>query len=453
MALAVPFFDLALAFSPSFRRPLTPEHPQWPSIHYQHCRDTLQGMTAIKVILQDAPHPSGFEHAQQLHEAHCSRFTIAVDAALAKERAPVTPMGCAKYYEYKLEGAVSDVFATTCGPKSSKDVRQSCIRMFSQNIRYEAEHRGMSTADGLYTSKLTEEEKEEVEQTWAFENVAAAVENHDCNVLVRQGAFTPHPKEIDSVNCHPAASTVEGPDGPARIDELAVGDLVRARTSFEPVIAIPEAAAAVAGRYLQIQTVAGRTLNIAPHHHLYVNGSEVDSLDARVGDLLTTPFGDEAVESVRVVFLPGAYHIITPSGTYFVDGLLASDFVSTDQCYLPRHAWPFIKAYARLRYHAGIPARPFRDGQALWLFHTLKRWQLGDILGSASAVLPAVWIPTAIITELIESVGISLGFETTHGASAPPLWLLSSVVATIAGLLMLASPARGKRPGLLTKQV
>lgn len=62
----------------------------------------------------------------------------------------------------------------------------------------------------------------------------------------------------------------------------------------------------------------------------------------------------------------GAYHPVTPSGTYYVDGILASTYVS----YVPRRVWDvFGNSYIVLRYHLGLPLHADgKDSRAMPLF-------------------------------------------------------------------------------------
>ena len=69
---------------------------------------------------------------------------------------------------------------------------------------------------------------------------------------------------------------------------------------------------------------------------------------------------------------------MTPSGTYFADGIQASDFVS---CNIPRRTWNIWRKYAHFRYSIGMPMYGYViDGYKLgrceidinWFAHSMQ---------------------------------------------------------------------------------
>jgi hypothetical protein len=108
--------------------------------------------------------------------------------------------------------------------------------------------------------------------------------------------------------------------------------------------------------YFKISTTSA-AIHIAPGHHLFVNGNEVDPATVLVGDKLNVALGgmgevEEEVLHIEKVIAQGAYHPITPNGKYFVDGVLASVYES-DMLYKP--VAKYFMPYVLLRYYIGLP--------------------------------------------------------------------------------------------------
>ena len=97
----------------------------------------------------------------------------------------------------------------------------------------------------------------------------------------------------------------------------------------------------------------------------------------------------------------GAYHIMVASGTYYVDGVLASTYIA----HVPLGVWKvFADGYASLRYKMGMPIAP--EGQG---FLSIT-WPLAvyDKLGlSSETALTTLWPLTtaaAVLTELANTL-------------------------------------------------
>ena len=86
---------------------------------------------------------------------------------------------------------------------------------------------------------------------------------------------------------------------------------------------------------------------------------------------MSTPDGPQAITAIAKETHAGAYHLVTPSGAYYVDGIAASTYVA----YIPHAAWKiFGDGYITLRYQLGVPIVP--EGRApvtlFWLLDALK---------------------------------------------------------------------------------
>mmetsp|Transcript_44533 Transcript_44533/g.147612 ORF Transcript_44533/g.147612 Transcript_44533/m.147612 type:complete len:138 (+) Transcript_44533:384-797(+) len=108
----------------------------------------------------------------------------------------------------------------------------------------------------------------------------------------------------DTLKCHPASATLELEGGHlVRIDEVRVGDKIRAPTGFEPVTGFLHAERRQA-EYLRFTTEGGVSVEISVLHHLFANGTETDPADVAVGDLLQTARGREVNRIAHVTAHP-----------------------------------------------------------------------------------------------------------------------------------------------------
>ena len=147
--------------------------------------------------------------------------------------------------------------------------------------------------------------------------------------------------------------------------------------------------------YLRFATKTA-SMSISPLHHVFVNGIETDPSHVKLGDLLRTPHDLEPVTRIDSIKARGMYHVIVKGGSYFVDGILASDYSGL----VPHMAWPLVRAYVEARYRIGVPVIP--DGRGffpnkIWASDLLAR--LGAPLSVHHALSP-VTIASSIATEL-----------------------------------------------------
>ena len=78
----------------------------------------------------------------------------------------------------------------------------------------------------------------------------------------------------------------------------------------------------------------------------------------RLGDVLQTPRGGAAVTRIEAVQARGAYHLFVRGGSYYVDGIAATDYVAL----VPAAAWPAVRAYVGARFRLGAPIVPVGRG-------------------------------------------------------------------------------------------
>jgi len=215
--------------------------------------------------------------------------------------------------------------------------------------------------------------------------------------------------------CHPASATLELEGGRvARMDEVRVGDKVRTPSGFAPVTGFLHAERTAAS-YLRFTTAGGHVMSISALHHMIVNGEETDPTAVRVGDLLDTPKGAEAVRRVEPIEAAGKYHPFVSGGRYYVDGVQASDYVSL----APRALWPFVQAYVEARFRMGVPIIPVGAGlfpNHAWAVDLLAR--MGTPVGVQRAFLFPLTMSCGILTELANAAAEHLGATAGTAAAA-----------------------------------
>ena len=219
-------------------------------------------------------------------------------------------------------------------------------------------------------------------------------------------------------NCHPAGSYLTLEDGQSiAIERATVGTLVKTDTGFQPILGFLHADEDMVGSYLHFTTPSA-SMAISPLHHAFVNGTEIDPSFIKLGDLLHTPDGLEPVTRIETLEERGAYHFIVKGGSYYVDGILASDFDGA----VSRAVWPFVHAYVGARYSLGIPVIP--SGKGLfprhdWMLNMFVR--AGVPLWAQQNVLTPLIVVSSILTEL-----------ANVAAEHFPAWLGTVAAATAA---------------------
>ena len=218
----------------------------------------------------------------------------------------------------------------------------------------------------------------------------------------------PQQPQSPSGPCHPSHATVELRTGPRRLDSVNIGDHIRvANGDFEPIVGFLHAEDSCFGEYntFVVSEVCGALesasqIEISDHHWLFVNGAMEDPSNVYVGDILITDSGNRRVVKVtRGTVLKGAFHPIVPSGAYFVNGILASDY----NCHVPQIVWRVIRAYIHLRYTIGLSVLPQGQGvirNPFWLTDGLDAC---GVPAALQAFLFPVHVPIAVFTEILNS--------------------------------------------------
>ena len=219
-----------------------------------------------------------------------------------------------------------------------------------------------------------------------------------------------HPQE-DSNGCHPAGSLLELSGGEqVAIEAAQVGDHVATPTGPMPIIGFLHAEEIYAS-YVRLFT-ASASMSLSALHRVFVNGSEIYPSEVSVGDLLHTPHGLDPVTRIEAVKARGAYHIVVKGGAYYVDGILASDYIGD----VSMASWPFVRLYVEARYLAGLPVIPIGRGylRFSWPINLLDR---AGAPPSVKHTLTPLTIATCILTEL---ANVAAAAAHTYGSCS---WL------------------------------
>jgi hypothetical protein len=196
-----------------------------------------------------------------------------------------------------------------------------------------------------------------------------------------------------SSGCHPATSTLRLESGQTiRIDDVVVGDRIATPEGFEPVVGRLHANSM---EYYRFQTAAGKSMAVSKRHNIFANGVRIAPEKVVIGDMLTTTDGTEAVVKITKGNEAGVYTIITPSGTYFVDGVASTTYVA----YIPYTVWRiFADGYIHLRYMLGAPIVASGEG-VLPLF---AQYEILEILNLPEPLMFSLWPLTLLITVAAE---------------------------------------------------
>ena len=219
----------------------------------------------------------------------------------------------------------------------------------------------------------------------------------------------------DGVGCHPAGSYLTLEDGKSiAIERAAVGTLIKTDTGFQPILGFLHDEEDTVGSYLRFTTPSA-SMATSPLHHAFVNGTEIDPSFIKLGDLLHTLHGLEPVTRIETLEVRGAYHPFVKGGSYYVDGILASDYYAL----VPKAVWLLGRAYVEARYWLGIPVIPVGKG-----FFPNHAW-VADLIGRAGVPL---WAQKTVLSPL--TVASSILTELANVAAEHfPAWLGTAAAA------------------------
>ena len=226
--------------------------------------------------------------------------------------------------------------------------------------------------------------------------------------------------------CHPASATLRREDGTTvAIDQIQVGERIATPSGFETVVGLLHADPTKLETYHRITTAKG-ALSMAIHerHSLIVNGQVTSPEKVAVGDEVMTETGPQKVQSITIADERGAYHVQTPSGFYYVDGIVATTYVD----FVPYPVWRlFADGYIYLRYLIGIPIVPEGEG----VLPIFAIFGVLDAMGVPHAVTTAAWPFTVLCVMMSEIFNKIVATVTSGGAAAALVPLGATAIATL----------------------
>jgi len=210
-------------------------------------------------------------------------------------------------------------------------------------------------------------------------------------------AYCPPP----DAHCHPASTTLELEDGTSRrIDQVAVGDVIRTEAGYEPITALMHAEHGKRTNFFRFHT-KDASMAITQGHYIFVNGVERDPATVKEGEMLTTRCcGEQPIERIERTTEEGSFHITTSSTTYYADGVLSSTYVAM----VPLNVWKVAGGiYPYVRYMLGVPLTPEGAGGPLSIFWLLNAYEAMGLPMLARGVLWPVTMISTLFAELVNT--------------------------------------------------
>jgi hypothetical protein len=143
-------------------------------------------------------------------------------------------------------------------------------------------------------------------------------------------------------SCFPPTSSTLTASGPVTLGDLQIGDMIETQVGLEPVLGFLHKSNNDRTTYVSI-THEQDTLELSGEHMLFLaDGQSILAKQVLVGDRLTTLSGSTTVLEISTTNSKGFIAPLTPSGTIFVNGVVASTYTS------PVGAMPQWVAHAAL---------------------------------------------------------------------------------------------------------
>ncbi|AEO98252.1 hypothetical protein EPVG_00034 [Emiliania huxleyi virus 201] len=219
----------------------------------------------------------------------------------------------------------------------------------------------------------------------------------DCNILTK-----PAPSS-NKKGCHPNNCMVSTEHGAVAIQHLNVGDRIYTPSGYEPIIGFFDKDIKKTAEYYEITMENKQHITISKHHAIPINGRMTDPSLIKSGDVINTVSGITSVVSNNKVLQQGAHHFLVPSGLYYIDNVVCSDYTM----HLPLVMFNLVHMYIRARYNIGLPII-YREQSVLspyWPYHILGKLNASTTMYNICSVL---FVPLVILTEFILAVYVSM---------------------------------------------
>ncbi|UKZ11049.1 hypothetical protein EhVM1_000034 [Emiliania huxleyi virus M1] len=221
----------------------------------------------------------------------------------------------------------------------------------------------------------------------------------DCNI----GTLTKPAPPQNKNGCHPNNCMVYTEHGAVAIQHLNVGDRIYTPSGYEPIIGFFDKDIKKTAEYYEITMENKQHITISKHHAIPINGRMTDPSLIQIGDVINTVSGITSVVSNNKVLQQGAHHFLVPSGLYYIDNVVCSDYTM----HLPLVMFNLVHMYIRARYNIGLPII-YREQSVLspyWPYHILGKLNASTTMYNICSVL---FVPLVILTEFILAVYVSM---------------------------------------------
>ncbi|AET42735.1 hypothetical protein EXVG_00086 [Emiliania huxleyi virus 202] len=203
--------------------------------------------------------------------------------------------------------------------------------------------------------------------------------------------------------CHPNDCIVSTEHGEVAVQCLNIGDRIYTPSGYEPIIGFFDNNNTNMAEYYEIALENNETITISRHHAIPINGIMTDPSLIKNGDVINTVSGITTVTSNTNIIKQGAHHFLVPSGLYYIDNVVCSDYTM----HVPFELFKIVHMYIRARYTMGVPII-YREQSVFspyWPYHILGKINAPTIVYNACSVL---FVPLVILTEFILAIYVSM---------------------------------------------
>ena len=140
-------------------------------------------------------------------------------------------------------------------------------------------------------------------------------------------------------------------------------------------------------------------ITVSKHHAIPVDGIMTDPSLIKSGNVVNTLSGMTTVKSNTKISTQGAHHFLVPSGLYYIDNVVCSDYTM----HVPLLVFNIVHMYILARYHMGIPII-YREQSVLspyWPYHILGKMNASTTTYNICSIL---FVPIIIATEFMLSI-------------------------------------------------
>lgn len=211
------------------------------------------------------------------------------------------------------------------------------------------------------------------------------------------------PPRPNKKGCHPNNCMVSTEHGAVAIQHLNIGDRIYTPSGYEPIIGFFDKDIKKTAEYYEITMENKQHITISKHHAIPINGRMTDPSLIKSGDMINTVSGITSVVSNNKILKQGAHHFLVPSGLYYIDNVVCSDYTM----HLPMVMFNVVHMYIYARYVIGIPII-YREQSLLspyWPYHILGKLNASTTTYNICSIM---FVPLVLLTEFILAVYVTI---------------------------------------------